>query len=75
MWAVEAEALLAEPNNGIPTITEIKLRGRRVQDKRKLSIIQMEEERKRQVVSPQKSSPQKIYVLPDLQLMSYPLTS
>ncbi len=66
MWAAEAEALLAEPNNGIPTITEIKLRGRRVQDTRKLSI-QMEEERKR-------ASRQKIYVLPVLRL-SYPMTS
>ena len=46
LWTAEAEALLAEPNNGIPTITEIQLRRRRVQKNRKLSI-QMEEERKR----------------------------
>ena len=39
----EARALLAEPNHCIPTITEIKKSGRRVQDKNLLST-QMDEE-------------------------------
>lgn len=45
-WLVEAKALLAEPDNGIPSITDIMVKGRRVQDKNNLKK-QMDAEKKK----------------------------
>lgn len=37
-WLKEAEELLQQPNHGIPSLTEIKNRGRRGQDKKNIAI-------------------------------------
>jgi hypothetical protein len=45
-WESSARSLLAMPNNGVPTISEIRNMGRRVQDKKNLEVqVQQEKEK------------------------------
>ena len=46
LWARKARTVLSRPGHGIPTVTEIKLAGRRAQDKEKVEAqVQLKAER------------------------------